>query len=203
MAKTFQEIVKFRHACKIFDENKKIPAETLKNILNDTILAPSSFGIEGWRFLVIQNQELKEKLKPFCWNQPQITTCSELVVLLYRKNLTSQDKYVQNSLKRRGKYYEKTLQRYASFIDTREMSEINCWSKSQTYIASAFLMLSAGSYDIDSCPIEGFELDKVKNLLDYDKETYDISYMVALGYRINPQQQRERKTADELISFIR
>ena len=202
MNKTFSESVNFRHACKIFNKNKKISPDTLKKILEDTILAPSSFGIEGWKFLVIQNQELKEKLKPYCWNQPQITTCSELVVLLYRKNMTSKDLYVQNSLKRRGKYYEKTLQRYASFIDNRKDEEIDCWSKAQTYIASAFLMLSASSYGVDSCPIEGFELDQVKNLLKYDKNNYEISYMVALGYRTNSQQKRERKDFDELIEFI-
>jgi len=202
MITNFQEIVNFRHACKIFDETKKIPSNTLKQILHDTILTPSSFGIEGWKFLVVQNQELKEKLKPHCWNQPQITTCSDLVVLLYRKNMKSNDEYVISSLKRR-KYFEKSLEKYKEFIDFRSQKDIECWSKAQTYIASAFLMLSATSFEVDSCPIEGYEYQKVYDLLDFDKENYDISYMIALGYRVKPQQKRDRRSFDELVEFIR
>jgi nitroreductase len=202
MLTNFQEIVKFRHACKIFDETKKIPSDILRKILEDTILSPSSFGIEGWKFLVVQNQEIKEKLKPHCWNQPQITTCSDLVVLLYRKNMKSSDKYVLKSLKRR-KYFEKSLEKYSEFIDNRTQENIECWSKAQTYIASAFLMLSASSFEIDSCPIEGFEYEKVYDILDFDKENYDISYMVALGYRLKPQQKRDRREFEELVEFIR
>ena len=197
----FEKAVEFRHACKIFDESKKISKEDLDYILKTTIKSPSSFGIEGWKFLVIQNQELKEKLRPFCWNQPQITTCSELVVLLYRKSMTSKDEYVLKSLKRR-KYFEKSLAKYAEFIDSRTQDEIECWSKAQTYIASAYLMLSSASLGIDSCPIEGFELDKVRDLLDFDKQNYDISYMVALGYRLNPPRILQRRDFDELVEFI-
>ena len=197
----FEKAVDFRHACKIFDENKKISKEDLNYILKTTIKSPSSFGIEGWKFLVIQNQELKEKLRPFCWNQPQITTCSDLIVLLYRKNMTSKDKYVVKSLKRR-KYFEKSLAKYAEFIDSRSQDEIECWSKAQTYIASAYLMLSAASLGIDSCPIEGFEHERIKDLLDFDKENYDISYMVALGYRVNPPRVLQRRDFDELVEFI-
>ena len=197
----FEKAVNFRHACKIFDENKKISKRDLNHILETAIKSPSSFGIEGWKFLVIQNQELKEKLKPHCWNQPQITTCSDLVVLLYRKNMTSKDEYVIKSLKRR-KYFEKSLAKYAEFIDSRTQDEIECWSKAQTYIASAYLMLSSASLGIDSCPIEGFELEKVIDLLDFDKKNYDISYMVALGYRVTPPRILERRSFTELVDFI-
>jgi len=202
MINNFQDIINFRHACKIFDETKKIPENILTQILEDTILTPSSFGIEGWKFLVIQDQNLKEKLKPYCWNQPQITTCSDLVVLLFRKNMKSDDRYVLTSLKRR-KYFEKSLEKYKEFIDYRSQKDIECWSKAQTYIASAFLMLSAASFEIDSCPIEGFDYNKIYELLDFDKENYDISYLIALGYRIKPQQKRDRRSFDELIEFIR
>ena len=201
MIQNFQEIVNFRHACKIFDENKKIPKDILTQILKDTILTPSSFGIEGWKFLVIQDQNIKEKLKPYCWNQPQITTCSDLVVLLYRKNMKSSDEYVLNSLKRR-KNFEKSLAKYKDFIDKRDLKDIECWSKAQTYIASAFLMLSAASFEVDSCPIEGFELEKVKNILNFDKNNYEISYMIALGYRINPPSKRQRRSFEELVEFL-
>ena len=80
--KTFEEAMDFRHACKVFDESKKISDEDIKYILEAGRKSPSSFGMEAWKFLVITNEELKEKLKPACWNQVQITSCSHLVIIL-------------------------------------------------------------------------------------------------------------------------
>ena len=82
MEKTFMEAMDFRHACKVFDESKKINDEDMNFILEAARKSPSSFGMEPWKFLVITNEELKVKLRPFCWDQPQITTCSHLVVIL-------------------------------------------------------------------------------------------------------------------------
>ena len=78
----FLKIMNFRHACKIFDESKKISDDDMHHILEVARTSPSSFGMEAWKFLVITNDTLREELKPFCWNQPQITTCSHLVVVL-------------------------------------------------------------------------------------------------------------------------
>lgn len=80
----FLKAMDFRHACKVFDDTKKIPAEELNFILEVGRKSPSSFGMEPWKFVVIQNQEMKEKIRPVCWNQPQITTCSDLVIILAR-----------------------------------------------------------------------------------------------------------------------
>ena len=78
----YLEILKFRHACKIFDESKKIGAGEFDFILEAGRLSPSSTGLEQWDFLVVQNKELREKIKAVSWNQAQITSCSHLVVIL-------------------------------------------------------------------------------------------------------------------------
>jgi len=78
----FLEMMDFRHACKIFDESKKISDKDMHYILEVARKSPSSFGMEAWKFLVITNDALREKLKPFCWDQPQVTTCSHLVIVL-------------------------------------------------------------------------------------------------------------------------
>ena len=82
MEKSFMEAMDFRHACKVFDDTKKINDEDLKYILEIGRKSPSSFGMEPWKFLVITNDELREKIRPLCWNQPQITTSSHLVIIL-------------------------------------------------------------------------------------------------------------------------
>ena len=66
----FLKAMDFRHSCKVFDESKKISNEDIRFILEVARKSPSSFGMEAWKFLVITNYELREKLRPFCWNQP-------------------------------------------------------------------------------------------------------------------------------------
>ena len=78
----FSNAMAFRHACKVFDESKKVSDEDMRFILEVGRTSPSSFGMEGWKFLVITNEALKAKLRPSCWDQVQITSCSHLVVVL-------------------------------------------------------------------------------------------------------------------------
>ena len=73
MKNKFMEAMNFRHACKVFDNTKKIKDEDIRYILEVGRKSPSSFGMEAWKFLVITNEDLKAKLKPECWNQEQIT----------------------------------------------------------------------------------------------------------------------------------
>ena len=82
MQNEFMNAMDFRHACKVFDETKMISDEKIKFILESGRKSPSSFGMEAWKFLVITNEELKAKLRPACWDQVQITSCSHLVVVL-------------------------------------------------------------------------------------------------------------------------
>ena len=202
MRNCFEEALHFRHACKLFDAHKKISQEDLHFILNAARMSPSSFGMEGWEFWVVQDGKKKEALQPLCWNQPQITTCSDLVVLLSMKNLRSTNPYVQERFKPRGELYDKYIQTYKNFIDSRSDAELTCWSGKQVYIASAFLMMAAASIQVDSCPIEGFEKEKVEALLEIDTDKYELQYMVALGYRAKEQQPRYRRPFDEVVKFL-
>ena len=74
MNNNFTKAMDFRHACKIFNEQKTISDEQMHYILEAGRKSPSSFGMEGWKFLVITNEALKAKLRPYCWNQAQITS---------------------------------------------------------------------------------------------------------------------------------
>jgi len=74
MNNDFTKAMHFRHACKIFDENQKINDEEMRYILEAGHTSPSSFGMEGWKFLVITNEALKAKLRPVCWDQVQVTS---------------------------------------------------------------------------------------------------------------------------------
>lgn len=204
----FLEAMNFRHACKVFDENKKIESEDLDFILEVGRLSPSSFGMEPWKFLVVQNQEMKERLRPFCWNQPQITTCSDLVVILSKiDDLKPQNEYVGKMFARRNlsqENYEKYLNLYANHLSHTMSSDENilAWGARQCYIAMGNMMSAAASIGIDSCPIEGFEKEKIEEILNIDTTKYQLAVMVPFGYRTNPQPIKFRLSPKEVVAYI-
>ena len=204
----FSQAMQFRHACKLFDEEKKIPQEILHYILEAGRTSPSSFGMEPWKFLVVRNDALKAKLRPLCWNQPQITTCSDLVVILAAiESVRPQSGIPQQRFARRPlsqAQIDAYIERYSTFLaDTFSSDEKTfCWSARQTYIALANMMTAAAYEKIDSCPIEGFEKEKVEALLEIDTTKYQVAVMVAFGYRVNPQGPQLRLPLEEVVSFI-
>ena len=208
MQNNFSKAMDFRHACKIFDENKRIGDEEIRFILEAGRKSPSSFGMEGWKFLVITNQKLKEKLRPFCWNQVQITSCSHLVVILAAiENLKPSSGVPQKRFARRPLSPEKKdayIKLYSEHLKETLSSDENifCWSARQTYIAMANMM-SAGAYiGIDSCAIEGFEKEKVEEILKLNTTKWQVSVLVPFGYRIKPQSKQVRLEFDEVVEFI-
>jgi nitroreductase len=209
MENKFSQAMDFRHACKIFDDTKKISDEDMKFILEAARKSPSSFGMEGWKFLVITNNELKEKLKPFCWNQPQITTCSHLVIVLTNINsVKPQSGLPEARFNRRAMPQEKLdfyLGLYADHLE-KELStdeNVNHWTAKQAYIAAGNMMTAAAYIGIDSCPIEGFDKEKVEEVLGLDPTQNQLAMVLPFGYRINEQSKQQRLDFDEVVEFIK
>ena len=204
----FSKAINFRHACKMFNEDKKISDKDIKYILEAGRLSPSSFGMEGWKFLVITNQNLKEELRPFCWDQPQITTCSHLIIILGAINpLKIESGIPQKRFQRRNlpdEIIEQYIGVYKNYVEeTGDGEDIFKWSSKQTYIAAANMMNAAAILEIDSCPIEGFEKKKIDQLLNLDTKEFQTSLILPLGYRIKPQPEKIRRNFDEVVEFIR
>ena len=205
----FLEIMNFRHACKLFDETKKISDEDMHYILEVARKSPSSFGMEAWKFLVITNDELREKLRPFCWNQPQITTCSHLVIVLAGiDTLKVESGVVRSQLMRRNLPQDKLdsfIELYASHLSDTLSSDdkIYQWSARQTYIAAANMMNAAATIGIDSCPIEGFEKDNVEKVLELDTTKYQVAMILPFGYRVNEQSKQLRSSFESVVEFIK
>lgn len=208
MSKTFKEAMEFRHACKLFDESKTVSDEDIREILEAGRKSPSSFGMEPWKFLVITNKELKAKLRPHCWDQPQITTCSHLVVVLAAiESLKVEHGVVKKRFSRREMPEEKLdfyMNLYAKHLKKTLSSDENilCWSARQTYIAAANMMTCAATLGIDSCPIEGFDKDDVEKVLKLDTSKYQLSLILPFGYRVNEQSPQLRLDLEEVVEFI-
>ena len=208
----------FRHACKEFNPDKIISDEDFKFIMETARLSPSSFGIEPWEFLIIQNPEIREKIKLYTWGgQKQFPTCSHLVACLVKKSCfmkydSDYVKYFMRDIQKntdemcalRSKALQKFQESDFALLDSdRALFD---WSCKQTYIALGNLLTSAAMIGIDSCPIEGFQKKEVEEVLasscNIDLEKYGISYMVTFGYRINPPKTKTRQAAKDIFHWI-
>lgn len=203
------EAFQFRHACKVMDIEKKIPESEFRTILEAAHLSPSSFGFEPWKFLVVQDSGLREKLKPLTWGaQNTLPTASHFIVALARtpKSMTYDRDYIQKMMKevhhlpeevivKRGEFYKEFQTADFKLLDSdRAMFD---WATKQTYIALANMMTVAALMKVDTCPIEGFKQAEINALLasDFgiDTSEFKVAYMLALGYRINEQPLKTRQ----------
>ncbi|WP_103068769.1 NAD(P)H-dependent oxidoreductase [Aquimarina sediminis] len=207
----------YRHATKEFDATKTISDENMTFILKTANLSPSSFGFEPWHFIVVQDIELRELLKPVAWGAPlKLDTASHFVLGLSMKApMTKWDSdYIMHMMKNVKQFPEDVIEMYSKFyreFQERDFSldtdkKLFDWASKQAYIALGNMMTSAALIGIDSCPIEGFHQEKVEALLqekfEVDTEKYGLSYMVAFGYRkAEPPHVKSRRNFDEIITW--
>ncbi|MGL4889475.1 MAG: NAD(P)H-dependent oxidoreductase [Aeromonas veronii] len=213
----------FRFACKLFDIDKKIEDDKFNVILESARLAPSSFGMEPWQILVVQNKELRAALAPHCWGanglytrtKGQLGTASHFVVFLAHtdKNLAHHALLSKGLLCKSEEVLEietenvifafKNFQENDFFENSRR--RITDWSGKQAYIALSNMMTAAAMMGIDSCPIEGFDRLKVdltlRDLCGVNIDSYSSSVMLALGYRISPQQKKVRRDLEYIVKW--
>lgn len=207
----------YRHATKEFDSSKKVSDEDINFILKTANLSPSSFGFEPWHFVVVQDQELRELLKPVAWGAPlKLDTASHFVLGLSMKApLTKWDSdYIMSMMKDVKQFPEDVIEVYSKFYREFQERDFNLdndkklfdWASKQTYIALGNMMTSAALIGIDSCPIEGFHEEKVEALLKdkfgIDTDKYGLSYMVAFGYRKGaPAHAKSRRKFEDIVTW--
>jgi len=207
----------FRHATKEFDNTKKLSEDDINFILQTANLSPSSFGFEPWHFIVVQDHELRELLKPVAWGAPlKLDTASHFILGLSMKApMTKWDSdYIMNMMKEIKQLPEDVIEMYSKFYREFQERDFNLdtdkklfdWASKQTYIALGNMMTAAALAGIDSCPIEGFHQEKTEALLrekfDIDTKQYGLSYMLALGFRKEePLHQKSRRDFKDIVTW--
>jgi nitroreductase len=183
------EHLKWRYATKQFDPSKTIEPEVWTALEDALVLTPSSYGLQPWKFLIVTNTELKEKLKPLSWNQPQITDCSHYVVFAIHKNLTTAhvDRFVARTAEVRHVNVE-SIANYRNLmvndvVNGARSFQVNEWATRQTYIALGNFMTSAALLGIDTCPMEGIEPVNYDLLLGLAEKGLTTVVACAAGYR--------------------
>lgn len=183
------ERLQWRYATKSFDPNKPIPTEIWQALETSLQLTPSSYGLQPWKFIAIVDPQLKEQLRPFSWNQAQITDCSHLVVFTIRKNLTVDDVdlFVQTTAATRGVSAD-SLATYRDLmvndvIYGARSFHVNDWATRQVYIALGNFLTSAALLGVDTCPLEGIEPTQYDRILQLPERGLATVVACAAGYR--------------------
>lgn len=208
-----------RVAIRVYNE-QTVPNAIMATILDTAWLSPSSVGLEGWRFIVLDRAKiasLKDDLYPIAWGaRPQLDTASHFVFLIAEKDARYDSQSIKNSLIRRGlttpEDIASRMALYQSFQENdmciaQDARALWDWTAKQTYIAMGNMMTAAIMLGVDSCPIEGFHYDKVnallhqKGIVNQDRE--GIASMVSFGYRLkDPKHPRVRKDKSDVITWL-
>lgn len=202
------EKLKWRYATKKFDAKKEISEEDFKTLKEAIRLSASSYGLQLYRVLIIEDKELREKLKPASWGQSQITDASKLFVFCNYATVKPED--VQEYLNLKAKAINvdpKELQGYADFINgklgEKSATEIEAWTAKQTYIALGNLLYAAAELNIDACPMEGFEADQYNDILGLKEKGLNAAVIATVGYRSEEDQTQHapkvRKSEEDLF----
>ena len=202
----------WRYAVKKFDPEQKITDSVWKVLEQSLVLAPSSFGLQPWKFFVVSNSEIREQLLPHSWGQRQVVDASHLIVLAIKKDMDDGD--VDRYVKRMAEVEQvpiKNLEKFGGmvkgFINKPPYPfEKNDWSTRQTYIALGFLMTCAAMLEIDTCPMEGFVPSKYNEILGLSEQGYSAVVVCPVGYRAEDDKYAEkpkvRFPTEEVVQYI-
>lgn len=193
------EALDWRYATKIFDADKKINEKDWNTLVESVRLAPSSYGLQPWKFIVVENKELRAKLREVSWNQSQVTDASHYLVFTTLEKLDAQyvDKFVADIAKTRGLQAE-DLAGYrdmmvGNLVEGPRSQTIDAWAQRQSYIAMGQLTLAAGLLKVDTCALEGLDPAAYDKLLGLEEGPYKTIAAVALGYRKDEDKYKDLK----------
>jgi nitroreductase len=180
--------LKWRYATKKFDPAKKIPPELWSRLEQAPVLAPSSYGLQPWKFIVVTSPEVRKQLHPVSYSQPQILDASHLVVFAAKNPPTPADaeRFIAHTEQVRG-LSTGSLQDYKNRIlgSLSRMTEKDAlnWAARQTYIALGFFLSACALAGVDACPMEGFQGEKYDEILGLKTRGLASVVLATAGYR--------------------
>lgn len=204
----FIENQNWRYATKKFDATKKIASEELEILKEAIRLSTSSYGLQPYKVFIIEDQAIREQLKPASWNQSQITEASQLIVFANYSNLDEStiDNYI-NRISNTREIPAENLQGYGDFMKSKILGltpeQQAIWTSKQTYLALGNLINAAAELKIDVTPMEGFEPEKYNAILKLNELNLNASLVATIGYRheedTNQHVKKVRKSKEELF----
>lgn len=206
------EQMQWRYAVKKFDASKKVSAGDWQALEQALILSPSSYGLQPWKFLIVNNPEVRTQLRAVSWNQSQVTDCSHYVVMAHRETMTEADiqRFVDKMVQVRGvdaaslEGYRKAM--IGDVVQGPRNKMIEVWASRQVYIALGNLMTCAAVLGIDTCPMEGLDPAQYDKILGLAGTGYKTVVACAVGYRSTEDglasAKKVRYSSEEVIQRV-
>ena len=203
--------LKWRYATKKFDASKKIAPDNLEKIKEAIQLSASSYGLQLYKVLIIEDPLIREQLKTASWGQDQITDASHLIVFCNYTHV--EDAHVDDFLHRTAitqNIEMNNLSEYGNFMKgkIKAMTALESfhWTVRQTYLALGNLLSACAELKIDSCPMEGFEADKYNAILGLTEKGLNAAVIATIGYRSHEDHTQHRpkvrKPLEELFEAV-
>ena len=183
-----QERLRWRYAVKRFDPSARIDPATWAALEESLRLAPSSFGLQPWHFVVVTGAATKAKLRPASNDQAQVTECSHLVVFAIKKGLNASDvaRYLDRIAEVRAlprASLARLEQSLLAHVQKPEPFDIDHWSRRQLYLALGFFLTSAALLGVDACPMEGIDPPRYDAILGLAARGYATVCVATAGTR--------------------
>ena len=183
------QALEWRYATKVFDATRKIPADVWAALEQTLVLTPSSYGLQPYHFLIVQDPAKRAALLPHSWGQKQVVDCSHFVVLTARTDMKETDvtRWISRLSAVRGIPAE-ALHSYRDMmlgdvVHGTRGKIAHEWATRQTYIALGNLMTAAAVLGVDACPMEGLVPAEYDKILQLHGSGYATVVACALGYR--------------------
>ena len=219
------EAFNFRHACKLFDAERKISRKEFDTILEAARLSPTSFGHEPFKILMVQNPEKRELFREFSWGANgsmsgtvgQLGTASHFGIILAGTSeiMVAGSSHLQGFYRNVKHLPDEVIELFngaygkfqASDHNITTDREITDWSGKQAYIVLANMLTTAALMEIDSCPIEGFDMARTSATLEQhfgvDPKLWKPAVMFAFGYRArDPEFPKTRRPMADTVNWF-
>jgi nitroreductase len=185
--------LRWRYATKKFDPSRKIPEREFSGLLESLRLAPSSYGLQPWKFVIVRDKALRKILREHAWDQPQVTDASHFIVLCalktmdenYVKTFTAQIAQARGVARESLTDYEQMM---LGPLKALSPAALSVWMKRQVYLALGMLLAQCAHKKIDSCPMEGFDAKKFDEILGLEKLNLESIVLCPIGYRAKDDQ---------------
>lgn len=201
----------WRYATKKFDPAKKVAPDLWAKLEQAVALAPSSYGLQPWKFVVVTDPGVRARLHPASWNQSQVLDASHLVVFAARNPPTPADvdAHVSRTAAVRGVPPEKLdgfKQMMLGALSKMDAAQAHRWAARQTYIALGVFLTAAALVGVDACPLEGFRGDQYDEILGLKAKGLASVVLAAAGYRApddaNATLPKSRFAVDDVIEHV-
>lgn len=193
------ESLEWRYATKKFNAQKKIDPKTWDHLERALILSPSSYGLQPWKFIIVQDSEIKDKLKAVSWNQSQVLDCSHHVVFAIKEKMDEEHiiHFINHTALIRGldaknlEGYKKVMM--GDLVTGARSHGIFEWAARQVYIALGNFMTAAAVIGVDTCPLEGIDPVKYDQILGLTGSGWKVVVACCAGFRADDDKYSSSK----------